>query len=231
MKQLFYFLPLVAMLLSGNAIAQGLSVTPGNLVTVSGDVSNSELVADALVTNNTGQAITLVWERQTNNLNSAWKSLVCDKNLCYGATTSTAMVSLAAGESSILNIHFKLYGTPGNGTVVVRAYSQNDPSIMTEITYEASASAVGINNNLATQMKFYPMPAADALNINFGNVSNVKYVELYSVVGEHLQSYYIPTGQNSCKIPTDYLSAGMYFVRLLNDSRQLIGSKAFPKVN
>lgn len=215
----------------GTALAQsGLTVTPGTTINTSGIQTDSDVVGEATIYNNTGQDINLVWERQTNTLSNGWQSLVCDNITCWGPNKNNNTLSVPANGSSIMNIHFKPNGNPGNGTVIIHAYSQADPTTAIDITYNSQVSATSISNNAISQMRFYPIPASSNLNITFGN-TQARYVELYTVVGEKIEEYYIPSGQNSCGLNIECLNAGMYFVRILNDQHMVIASKAFPKVN
>lgn len=232
MRNLLYIF-LLCIFSMGTTLAQssGLTVTPGTTINISGTQTDSDVVGEATIYNNTGQDITLVWERQTNSLSNGWQSLVCDNITCWGPNKNNNSLSVPAGGSSIMNIHFKPNGNPGSGTVVIRAYSQADPTTAVDITYNSQVSATIIQTNAISQMRFYPIPASSNLNITFGNNSQARYVELYTVVGEKIEEYYIPSGQNSCGLNIECLNAGMYFVRILNDRRMLIASKAFPKVN
>ena len=232
MKKLLYTFLLAAFSM-GSLMAQssGLTVTPGLTITVSGTTSESDVVGEATVVNNTGQSISLVWERQTNSLSNGWESLVCDNATCWGPGKNTNTLTLAADSSSIMNVHCKPYGNPGSGTVVLHVYSQADPTTAVDITYTTQVNATGVQANAISQMRFYPIPASNSLNITFGNNSQARYVELYTVVGEKIEEFYIPLGQNSCGLNVECLNAGMYFVRILNDRRMVIASKAFPKIN
>jgi hypothetical protein len=232
MRNLLYIF-LLSIFSMGTTLAQsgGLTVTPGLTITVTGNASDSDVVGEATVVNNTGQSISLVWERQTNSLSNGWNSLVCDNVTCWGPNKNANTLTVDAGASSIMNVHFKPNGNPGNGTVVLHVYSQADPTTAVDITYTTQVNATSISTNAISQMRFYPIPASSNLNITFGNNSQARYVELYTVVGEKIEEYYIPSGQNSCGLNIECLNAGMYFVRILNDRRMLIASKAFPKVN
>jgi hypothetical protein len=82
------FIFLLSIFSMGTTLAQsgGLTVTPGLTITVTGNASDSDVVGEATVVNNTGQSISLVWERQTNSLSNGWNSLVCDNVTCWVQT-------------------------------------------------------------------------------------------------------------------------------------------------
>ncbi|HNI43915.1 MAG: T9SS type A sorting domain-containing protein [Chitinophagales bacterium] len=234
MKKTLYLL--CSLLLCGiQLLAQNLQVNTTTTLTMTESCQMSDIVIESSITNTSSQPITFVWQRTENNIPAEWSSLVCDNVTCWSPTKNTNSLTLNSGETTIMNIHFKPYQTAGIGTVVITMFDQNNPNNTVAITYTATADcsiALGnTNNNIAKNaIRIYPIPARDNLNFDLGNITNARFVGVYSVIGEKIQDYYIPSQMATFNIPTDCLSAGMYFVRITDNKGNAILSKAFSKV-
>jgi hypothetical protein len=232
MKKTLYLL--CSLLLCGiQLLAQNLQVNTTTTLTMTESCQMSDIIIESSITNTSSQSITFVWQRTENDIPAEWASLVCDNVTCWSPTKNTNSFTLNPGETTIMNIHFKPYQTADTGRVVITMFDQNNPNNTVAITYIAIADcSIGLeNSNIAKNtIRIYPIPARDNLNFDLGNITNARFVGVYSVIGEKIQDYYIPSQMTTFNIPTDCLSAGMYFVRITDNKGNAILSKAFSKV-
>lgn len=86
---------------------------------------------------------------------------------------------------------------------------------MTNSTGEVSySSIVPVEFSSASrQMTLYPVPATDMLHISAPGVSGGGTAELFSVAGQMLANYQLPT-LDGASLPVSGLAAGTYFVRI-----------------
>ncbi len=213
----------------------GLTFTKGESVHVQGTAGEFEIIAHGLFINTSTEPIELSWERTSESFDdSTWKSLVCDAETCWAPFTNTNTYMLNPGELSILDVHFQGEGglTTGTGEVVLDVFATGNPEIGFSATYEASVFAVGIDDNeVKEEVKLYPNPVRDQLNIDMPVDAKIRHVEIFNLLGKQVGSYTIPNGYYTQAIETCDLTKGMYFVSLFDEKRDLVSTKVFSKVD
>ncbi|HRK25726.1 MAG TPA: T9SS type A sorting domain-containing protein [Chitinophagales bacterium] len=223
------------LLATGAAYAQGGSLvmtpSPANLITVSGVANEFELVAHATLINETSQKLTITWERTANNLFGAnWRSLVCDNITCWPPTVSTNTIILNAGQTSILDVHFQSDGAtigPGYGEVTLSVTVAENSAYNLTATYRCDAFTVGVATPYSKELKLYPNPVTDKLNIQFNDQTNIKYVEVYNLIGAKVAEYSVYNAYYPMMIDAATFEPGMYFLYLYDQRRKFVTSKLF----
>ena len=117
-------------------------------VVKTGEQGDFEVVAYASFTNNSSDAVTVTWERTHQSFsNTNWKSLVCDAVTCFPPQVSTNTLTLAAGATSNLDIHFQgnsLEIGNGVGHVQISAWVDGNTETSFVADFYGVTSAPGI---------------------------------------------------------------------------------------
>ncbi len=203
-----------------------------SIIEKGGFSTDFEIVAKSLIHNNTNDRLTLNWVRVENNIPDGWISLVCDPELCYGPTQNNSPTAIVvnAGESMLLDLHFQAFGIDGDGVVDMHIWAPADSAnINTSMTYMCDAYAVGIEDNPASKINIYPNPVRNNLTLDIGLETNVRYVEIYSLIGRKMAHYTIPNNTSAYRINASALPEGLYFVKMLDQNFEQVATKSFAK--
>lgn len=233
MKNLLLFVFLLSVSFT-NAFCQAFIIEPTTSpIVVNGYADEADIVADVVISNNTGQNMTFKWTRTINNIPSGWESLVCDNITCWSPTKSSNFYDLGPGENTIMNVHFKPYNTAGIGNVEIVIYAAEDSAATrTVLSYQANAMVVGINSPYPKNtLSVYPNPARNFINVGYSTLDNIGRIEIYSVIGTKVGTYYPATGTSSHRIDSNSFEPGMYFISLYNNQNRLVTTKVFSKIN
>jgi len=206
---------------------------PTELIQISGTADVYELVAHASLTNTTSQTLTVTWTRTSNELfGTNWRSLVCDKITCWAPGVNYNTITIPPGESSILDVHFQSNEAsigPGYGIVSLSVTVAENSALNLSATYRCDAFSVGISTPYQSEIKLYPNPVIDRLNINFNDQTNVKYIEVFNLIGSKVASYSVYNSFYPFVMEAGNLEPGMYFVYMYDESHDFITSKLFTK--
>lgn len=237
MKKLF-LLPSLMLLIS-SAFAQ-ITLTP----------NNAEVVGDPDVLNevhidfhNEGTNQTMTWVRTVNDIPDGWKSSVCDFNLCWADfadepddyfnapadTTGTVYVKFDAR-----NFHDGAFNpVPGCGTVEVNFFSVLDSANYNALgvfharlgVEETDCKTLIASPSFDNSFLIYPNPAVNTINAVASFSAEINRVEIVNVTGNIVSSYKWETASGKMTFNLNDLPAGMYFVRLINDSNNAVYSE------
>ncbi|OWY22636.1 T9SS C-terminal target domain-containing protein [Sphingobacteriales bacterium UPWRP_1] len=231
--RLLSLLPVLCLTLQLHAQGLVMDPSPASEITVSGVADVYELVAHASVTNTTNQTLTVTWQRTSNDLFGAgWRSLVCDKITCWSPNVNNNTITIPPGESSILDVHFQSNEAtigPGYGIVQIAITVAENSAYNLNATYRCDAWAVGIQTPYQEEIKFYPNPVRDRLNIEFNSYTNVKYLEVYNIIGAKIAQFSVYNSYYPFVYDATALDEGMYFIRLYDHDYNFIESKVFTK--
>jgi hypothetical protein len=187
-----------------------------------GETSSRDIAAKATLTNNTNKQRVFRWTRTEVTLPQGWRTAVCDV-VCYPPATSTRLITLGAGESVSFDVHAYPGGSPGSpkadtaqvGTAEVHmsVVDTSDANIKVvgiyKITLEPTTSAGSLNTR--DQVSLFPNPAVDFFSLE--NDSEVKLVELYSIVGRKVKTWVAAPGM---RYDLSDLPRGMYLVQMIS---------------
>ncbi|MGB0929818.1 MAG: T9SS type A sorting domain-containing protein [Chitinophagales bacterium] len=231
-KLLSLFLSLFLTIGSLPIAAQVLTGSPDVLVEAGDFLTEFEIVAKSTIHNNSPDRILVKWARIENDIPEEWSSLVCDPISCWGPNTSNSPESLeiTAGGSMLLDLHFQPSQIEGSGKAVVHVWAVADSAnVNITMTYTADAFTVGIEDDPISQIKVYPNPVKDNLTIDIGQNTNVRYVEVYNLIGRKMAHYSIPQNTDKHRINASALPEGLYFVKMLNKNYEQLATRSFAK--
>ena len=228
----------------GVTSAPGIVLADTNPVFEDGDAGQFEIVAHSTFINTTGETLTVVWERLSEDFGGAdWRSLVCDLTTCFPPQVATNSFTLAPGEVSNLDIHFQNNAAAeigaGYGSVEMSVTTEENADYGFTATFEAQAYGVGIEEedffstpSFEGEANLYPNPVRNNdLTIEFNPNANISYVELYNLLGKRIAAYDISDSYQKQIIEACDLDEGMYFVSMFNNTGDLVTTKTFTKIN
>lgn len=214
-----------------------LSLSAQNL-TIDEDYHNISFPADefsdaaSFLQNNTAGAIKIKWIRITESEPVGWSTTVCDALNCYSPSTAKApqYVTIPAGEQSLLKLNVFGNGVSGTGKYTIVAYDIDDSAnVNVTMTVDVTALTTGIGNpNVQEVISIYPNPVKDVLMANLDGSMRVSSIEIYNVVGQKMKTVMIQEGIKSVSIPVADMKKGVYFVRVLSGSKEVL-TKTFSK--
>ncbi|MEZ4886178.1 MAG: T9SS type A sorting domain-containing protein [Chitinophagales bacterium] len=231
-KILTYLFTLFLAVSSFPLVAQTLTGSPDVNVEAGDFLTEFEIVAHSTIHNNSNQAIEVKWARIENNIPDGWNSQVCDPISCWApfVNGNPQPLTIPANGSMLLDLHFQPSEIEGKGVAIVQVWAVADSSnVNITMTYSADAYTVGIEDDPISQIKVYPNPVRDNLTIDLGYDTNVRYVEVYNLIGRKMAHYSVPSNGGKYRINASALPEGIYFVKMLNKNYEQIATRSFAK--
>jgi hypothetical protein len=170
---------------------------------------------------------------------SQWSFTNCDAASCYSAQSPYNYLSnyntptpwtIAPNTSGVFTFHVVLRNIAGNGVYKLTAWVDGD-SMNTAVSRMLNINvtqAVGFSKISAPEVKLYPIPANDILNVDLNNFNAAKRVEVYNLIGAKMGSYPVD-GDSNNSIPVNNLNPGMYFVKVMDSRNGILTTKTFQK--
>jgi hypothetical protein len=164
---------------------------------------------------------------------------VCDPNQCYSPILDEPLdndgelksFNLAANSSTnegAFYVQVQPYDIPGTGTVTLRVYEVGNPGneFTSEFTFDALSTGI---SNVEVQINpvLFPNPVVDVLNVNVQQPASS--IEIYNLIGSMVERSSYSTPQTEMKVNLSHLKEGIYFIRLLDENDNPIGSRRFSK--
>ncbi len=184
------------------------------------------------ITNISGAAILVDWKIAAHDFPTDWQSsfALCDNNTCYSGaslfdgtirTTNSIAPTTAADfyvwpdlSTASLGTHYaKINLTQG-------AYSKDSWYIFTKNT--TGVISVNKSNN---DIIVYPNPASNEITIRYDSKLKAESILVYSADGRLMKTTK-DTGLSS-KIDVKNMPSGIYIVRVLNESGQIVATSRF----
>lgn len=230
----------IAFASSFKANAQSISFTDaGSSTNVSGYNSEYDIaILDTLMSTYSGNK-QVTWSIVKVSGPSQWSFTNCDPASCYSAqspynylsnsTTNTPWV-LAPSTSGVFTFHVILHSIAGSGTYKLTAWVDGD-SLNTAVSRNLNITvtqAMGVSKLATPEIKLYPIPANDVLNVDLNNFNTAKRVEIYNLIGAKMGSYPVD-GDSNNNIPVNNLNSGMYFVKVMDARNGILTTKTFQK--
>lgn len=228
---LIYLLPIL--LCMQNVDAQTFSIpldTTKAVIPATGYMYNN-------IKNISSGVISIDWQVVSHDFPPDWQTTfaVCDNITCYyngsngtlmnangtGAAPKTTD-TFGAGRSSMFYVLMDLKNAnPGSHYVKM---NMTDGSTSKDSWYFVSKWPTGVVTVDQSSKEFvaYPNPAGQEVNVLYSKASGVSKVELLSLYGQTIGQY--QAGNEVTKINLENVSAGIYFVRLLNVQGQQLGT-------
>ena len=177
----------------------------------------------------------LEWRYLTDNIPSSWQvEGVCDNVLCHslaaiksGGWNRTDTIT----PGTPANFYFSLLSVPTNGVGILRVEIRDPqaPSYTRIVTFIANRSPQGISTTVRVDenIKVFPNPARESVNVTFENNDNIKTIGVYNLLGQPISMYH--TVGNSANIPLNDAPAGVYFLRMFDGQGKIVATRRFTR--
>jgi hypothetical protein len=214
-------LTFVFSIVSFQIAAQGSLKLSPETVEVDVDKTQFETVAHTMVTNIGDSSVTIRWVRQVESISMGWESAICDINACYAtvvdSTPADFYLTLAPGDSSILDVHIRPGGVDGSARIKVLIEEVGNKENQVIGTYLFNETLSSIADIQADNIRLYPNPVVEYFQLS--HYEHVSKVMLYNIAGGLMQEYISYPGE---KFDVTGQQKGMYLVRLLDRNKHVI---------
>ncbi len=184
------------------------------------DRTQFETVAHSWVTNTSDTVKTFRWTRSIESMTEGWANAICDRNACYSTDTDSTpdafLLELAAGDSSMIDVHIRPNGIEGQAVVKVTVFEVDDPDNRVEGTYRFNQTTPTSDVNLDV-IKLFPNPTTEYFELS--EAYDVARVIVYNLGGRQMKSFISYPG---AKFMVAELPRGMYLVRLIDRQRGVL---------
>ena len=220
MKQIL--LSTLFLLVSFGIFAQVTLKLSPDVVEVDVDKTQFETVAHSMLINTSDTTKTFRWVRKVESITMGWESAICDINACYNtnidSTPDEFYLELAAGDSSILDVHIRPAGLDGSARIKVLLEEVGNSDNFIEGTFLFNETiSPALDQNQISQIKLFPNPVRDYFQLT--NYESVSKVALYTIAGNLVQEFTSYPGE---KFDVAGHQQGMYLVRLVDRQRKVL---------
>jgi hypothetical protein len=168
--------------------AQNITATETNFeMTVKS--TDTDVHVETYVKNNSADTVTLSWTRTIVCASDpAWKSYICDPNICYGENTSSSLleISIAPNQESLFSFHINPHGVTGNGEFRLKIYEIINPANNVELIFKANGAACSSSTNepSVAAVEAAPNPTTDYFRLL--NAENITAVNIFTLDGRRI---------------------------------------------
>tara|TARA_B100001758_G_scaffold185010_1_gene161721 strand:- start:581 stop:1273 length:693 start_codon:yes stop_codon:yes gene_type:complete len=194
-----------------------------------------DITSHLTVKNVSGQSLNVICEKNVISQPQGASNHFCWGGTCYGASTiiSPDFTTIASGQASTeFAGHFIAMNGPANCTATVEYCfypdtDNSDASCIT-VTYDGSgATSTTINEDIILTSEFYPNPAIEYTNINYGSAKNLD-LNIIDILGNNVKNLRL-NNEWSQKIYVGDLSQGVYFGNLIHNNKVISIKKLIVK--
>lgn len=193
--------------------AQTYSISPAKTVTFTA-VLNDITINDIFQVNTGNTKILLKWESVSINLPPLWGYSMCDFGQCYPGIPAgpNTMDSVAVGGQGLLGLNIDPGNNQGSGVVKVFVYQNGFKPNGDTLTWYVNSGPVGVEEiSLNSDVKVFPNPATNKLNINSGAVE-IKNAAITDALGREVLN--VSLSSHSNVIDVSGLQKGFYLLNL-----------------
>lgn len=194
--------------------------TLGDTVTYWGDASDYEIVAHAIIHNNTDRNLSIKVRRNRIQMVDSTVSAFCWAGACWPPDTeeSPAQEILAGTQSGDEDFsgHYNPNTHHGMSMVEYTFFNEADEEQFVKVVVKYATNPDGIAEDAmagGSISDIYPNPATTAVNINYDMPSTVKTakVQLINLLGSVVKEASIEPNSNSLSMNISELKGGVYF--------------------
>jgi predicted transcriptional regulator len=198
--------------------SNSLSLTPMTQ-TRTASKDSFEVVLKSMLKNNTSRSKTIVWTRIYQTITATWTAAICDKNACWATRVSTESFTLAAGESSNVDVHVYPNNTVGSAIVNVVLTDQDSATVSVVGRYGFNLPvAVSDLKNAYPDIQIFPNPTPQYFSIK-DDQNHVFEAAVFDETGKQVAVFKNPNHQ---QLSIEGLAAGSYFVSLFNQKNEVL---------
>lgn len=187
------------------------------------------------ITNTTSDTITIDWKIYSHNLPQDWidnsEFGLCDNQLCYGSSilagTQQNTLPIQANSTDVFKLQINGSGVPATtGPLYIAVELKHNTTIDTTVfIFNKFTTSVKSTNANSANVSVYPNPAQGDLNVTFDRKMGVEKIAIYNLIGKKVKSYRV--AGESAKLNISDTPSGIYFVRLMNNSGQVLATRRF----
>lgn len=194
-------------------------------------INDDTATSSATVYNYGSDTVYLSWKLDTLNP-IIGNAILCINGICSDVNTPSSDQSpeLAPGDSLQVDVKFILNGSVGQGYATIDFYDIADTNnINVTTTFYAQAKFGTAVNELSNDNSYllYPNPAKDILTLE--GAQEAKFIEIYDLLGSQVTTQSLTTNFSKQVINVSNLNEGLYFIKLLDSSNNIIGVSRFTK--
>lgn len=187
-----------------------------------GDQFDAEIVANAIVTNNTDQDINVKVRRHEIEIMEGTSNLFC-WGLCYppGVDESTMHMTIKAGESSgdeDFSGHYLPNGIWGASTIEYEFFNMDNEEVNVKMVAMFSATLSGFEDKEEVTFSMFPNPAINQVTLETENA--IQHVSIFDLTGKSV--YESDFEQSKVNVNVEFLDKGIYLVRLQTESGAVV---------
>ncbi len=201
-----------------------ISVEPSSLEVIFNETKNHDY--NLVISNKSNKEVNIWWEViKGQNFPSAWKTIMCDTELCYDVNADKADPrrgnKIEAGKSVSFKLDLLSENTKGNTTLQVKLYDDRDFKNLVAQTKAGAAVvadlALSSQNTNLEELLIYPNPADNFFFIK--SDQNVNRVVFSNIMSKEIRSEMHSKGQSH---DISELPKGLYLVRLIDNKGRTI---------
>lgn len=209
--------------------AQSFSISPNptySSVDLDINPQSLEIIAEALITNNSSEVLNLQWERILNEKPECWLTSISDMNMSHFTMVSISEFQIQPkSQKNILNVHaFPHSGnstpgvTSGEAHVILRVTNLNVPSDTVLVDYyfsatggDVSCETTGISEKERNDLIVYPNPSSDFIQLTENSL--VRRLVVYNILGSPILTFNTSVNQ---KYDVSNLPKGVYLLEMMD---------------
>lgn len=211
---------------------EGQSIPNGGIITVAGDISLPELVAEIDVTNTSSSPIDVKVTKTENYLVSGSANYFC-WGACYppNVYTSPLYISIGPGQTNSTDFsgHYAASGNFGVSSVSFMFFDMNHAADNVTVEIHFNAGTVGLSENRSSTptLSCNPNPANEFSVIKYNLSQDIvnPQLKIVNLAGSTLHVQALESNSGSVQISTASLPNGFYFVSLVQENRTLLSKK------
>lgn len=219
-----FFLIILICSISINGFSQSLSLSwggepIGDTILMTGLVSDYEIVAHAIVTNNSNNSMDIKVRRNALQMINGTFSQFCWGSSCYppNVEVSPWPLTLGPGQSTgegQFSAHYLPQGNFGDSFIEYKFFNMNNENVFVKVIVQFAATIVGVDEN-DLSIKIYPNPVSDHLTINMSQ--SIEAISIYDCTGAKIREERVKS--NSYKLNTSSFTSGIYLFRIATHNR------------
>ena len=217
---LLLIFPILILSLSGISQPLTLSLdgeTIGDSLLIVGLTTDNELVAHAVVTNNTSSSMDIKVRRTQLEIVEGSINYFCWGDNCYppSVNESPAFLTLAAGASTDeldFSGHYEPHNNFGDSFIEYKFFNMNNEDENVKVVVQFAATNVGINEH-DLSVNVYPNPASDQVNISLGLMINEVFV--YDYTGKMVSR--VQVDSKTYQMNVSHFNPGVYLFKVMAD--------------
>lgn len=222
-------------LFSSWALSQGFEIAPLQ-ETYKGTIGETIRVP-LRFKNTSDKTITLIIRKVSEQIGSTQKKYFCIDTNCLDSKIEDYILRVDAGQS-VTNFHVALDAglNQTEGSIRYLAYNKSNPAQSLEIDLnfdidEKPDKATIYASRHITVYDVYPNPAIEVANLSYRlSTDNVKAkILLHNILGNVIGEYGLTAIENTVRIKTEDLSAGIYFYTLYVENEGVMTRKLIVK--